>query len=69
MIVGGGEGGGRYMLKTMRVLEDSLRVIDDDSNDVKSGAGFGIIDAGSLKINTVQPSSVLCEFRFLLLRG
>ena len=28
------------MLKTVTVAEDSLRVIDDNSNDVYTGVGF-----------------------------
>ena len=47
------------MLKTVRVLEDSWRVTDDDSNDVKRGVGFKIIDAGSSMRITVPLPSVL----------
>ena len=36
------------MWKTMRVADDSLRVTDDDLNDVYTLVGFGIIVAGSL---------------------
>ena len=50
------------MLKTVRVAEDSLRVTDDDSIDVYTGEGFGIIVAGSLMRTAVLARSVLFEF-------
>ena len=48
---------GQYMLKTVRVAEASLRVTDDDSNNVK-GVEFWIIDASSLIRDAVSPLSV-----------
>ena len=48
--------------------EKNLRVTYDDSNDVKRGLGFEIIDAGSLVRNSVAPPSVLFELLFLLVR-
>ena len=51
----------------MRLAEDSLRVTDDDLNDVYTRVGFGIIEAGSLIRNAASLPSVLFEFRFLLI--
>ena len=47
------------MSKTMRVAKDSLRVTNDDSNEVYTGLGFGIFVAGTLMRTAMPPPSVL----------
>ena len=56
--------GEQYMLKTVIVAEDSMRVTDDDLNDVHTGVGFWIVVASSLLRNGVLPPSVLFQSRF-----
>ena len=61
--------GGWYMLKTVRVEEGSLRVIEEYSNDLKVADGLMVNGVGSLIRKADPPPKILSEPTFLVVRG